>query len=120
MGTNRTPSFERRAARRFTVPLRIEVWSRGQERTTAPKLEVKDFSRRGFYFFSELKREFSSKLNFVVVFRQLSSKKEVDLLRGVAQIVRCEDLGSKRTDRFGIAAKIDETTYEVGDELGLF
>src|SRR5579863_4173279 len=106
MGTTRTPSFERRAARRFTVPLRIEIWSRGQERTTAPKLEVKDFSRQGFYFFSELKRDLSSKLNFVVLFR--SSEREVDLMRGLAQIVRCEDLGSTRRDRFGIAAKIDE------------
>jgi len=109
--------FERRAARRFVVPLRVEVWSHGQDRADVPRLEIRDFSRRGFYFFSKLKPDLASNFNFAVLFRKTPSEREVDLVRGTAQIVRCEDLGSTRSDHFGIAAKIEETTYEVGDEL---
>ena len=101
------------------VPLRVEVWLHGQERADLPKLAIRDFSRRGFYFFSELKRDVASEFNFAVLFRKEPSEHELDLVRGTAQIVRCEDLGSTRPDHFGIAAKIEETSYEVGDELGL-
>jgi len=82
-----------------------------------PRLEIRDFSRRGFYFYSELKRDLASNVDFAVLFRKIPSEREIDLVRGTAQIVRCEDLGSTRSDHFGIAAKIEETTYEVGDEL---
>ena len=117
MESSGTLQFERRAAKRFTVPLRVEVWSHGQERGNAPKLEIRDFSQRGFYFFSELKRDPGSHFDFAVLFRKLSSEQEADLLRGRAQIVRCEDLGSTRTGHFGIAAKIEDTIFEVGDEM---
>src|SRR5215472_8409472 len=79
--------FERRAARRFTVPLRLEVWSHDQVRPDVPRLEIRDFSRRGFYFYSELKRDLASNVDFAVLFRKIPSEREIDLVRGTAQIV---------------------------------
>lgn len=114
-GPKRPFPFERRGAQRFIAPLRVELWSKGQDRAQAPRLEVRDFSLRGFYFFSELRRDLGSRLNFSVLFRKPSSEREVDLLRGMAQVVRCEDVGATRADHFGIAVEIEETTYEVGD-----
>lgn len=114
-GTKRPIPFDRRAAERFRAPLRVELWPHGVERTEPPKLEVRDFSQRGFYFFSERGRDLGSRFNFSVLFRRPISGQEGVLLRGLAQVVRCEDVGSTRPDHFGIAAKIEEITYEVGD-----
>ncbi len=110
------PTFERRGARRFRVSLRVKLCFPGEEGTSTPKLEIRDVSQRGFYFFSEVKRELASRFHFSILLRKPSGE-EADLLKGTGQIVRCEDISPSRAHHFGIAAKIEDTTYEIGDHL---
>jgi hypothetical protein len=113
--SEQSKAIERRGARRFDGPLRVDLWSQDQNRDQAPRDDVKNFSLRGFYFFSNVRRNLGSVFNFSMLFRKPSTLQEVDLVRGVAKVVRCEDL-PLLDGRYGIAAKIERTTYQIGED----
>src|SRR5690242_9600560 len=103
----RFPMADRRGARRLSGPLRVELWSRGRSLLPEGRLDVKDYSNRGFYFFSSVRPSLGATFDFSLFFRKPGAREEIDLVRGVAEVVRCEDLGPARAG-FGIAAKIEE------------
>jgi len=113
----RFPMVDRRGARRLAGPLRVELWSRGRSLLPEGRLEVKNYSNRGFYFFSSVKPSLGATFDFSLLLRKPGAKEEINLVRGVAEVVRCEELGPARTG-FGIAAKIEETTYQLGETPG--
>ena len=105
---------ERRQSRRFPTPLRVELWS--DEKSCERRRErMKDISLRGFYFFSEISRAPGALLNFSVRFVRRSTGQEVDLLRGIARVIRCDEHPQGEAEPYGMAARIEETTYEYGE-----
>jgi hypothetical protein len=112
--------FERRGAKRFPRPLRVELWIRDHARGEHKSVRIKDISLRGLYFFSDLRKAPGSRLSFSVKFRRELTGQEVVLLRGTAAVVRCEDAVGSDAEPFGIAAEIKKTTYEYGDSAAPF
>ena len=89
------------------MPLDVELQERGQAATRA---RIRDISVRGFYFFSPVRYPVGATLTFSVPHNSKGVTKQGTLIRGLASIVRCEELRRSSETEFGIAAKIDEIT----------
>jgi len=103
---------ERRAARRFRVAMRMEIWPEEQARQAdAVFVSTRDVSLRGIYFFGEEVGAVGAKLNFIVLDMRDLGAKPVDLARGIGRVVRSEPLPSAEGQGFGVALAIEKTTH---------
>lgn len=103
---------ERRAANRYTVSMRMEIWPESAERGTGSKIvNTRDVSMNGVYFFSEDERAVGAKLNFSVLFLHQLTRQEGDLICGLARVVRCEPVVSAEAAPFGVAMQVEQTSY---------
>lgn len=96
---------ERRAARRYKLSLRFEVWPESTPRGLQPIFfSTKDISSLGFYFESEQDFPVGSRFNFSIIFPQEITGHTPELVSGLARTVR-----SERTpeDRLGVGVLIE-------------
>jgi hypothetical protein len=96
---------ERRAARRYKLSLRFEIWPESRPKGLQPTFSnTKDISSLGFYFESDRDFPVGSKFNFTIIFpREIAGGKQ-ELVNGLARTVRID-----RTleDRFGVGILIE-------------
>jgi hypothetical protein len=115
MHSNPKRSFtleERRAATRYVVGLRMELWPQTEHRPPDPIFVItRDISMRGIYFLSEVRRGINFKMNFAVRFLREFTGEDSDLITGVARVVRCDLLRSIPYTPFGVALAIERTTH---------
>jgi hypothetical protein len=91
---------DRRAATRFAVSLRVEVWRElDSRRVSRLFLTTRDISVRGFYLFEEardIQVEVGNGLNFVMLFPRQLTEGFAELMHGLARCVRIEVLKENR------------------------
>ena len=118
-GPKRTDPSDKRKAPRFRSPKHLELLLQDQAGGAPRSLRMRDVSLRGFYFFSQVRHGIGSMVRFTIPFEFPATKTKTDLLSGVAKIVRCDELDPNldpvSSDRFGVAAKIEETTHRYDD-----
>jgi hypothetical protein len=96
---------ERRAARRYKVSLRFEIWPESTSKGLQPTFfNTKDISSLGFYFESDQDFPVGSKFNFSVMFPQEIAGGRTELVNGLARTVRIERTPE---DRLGVGILIE-------------
>ncbi len=98
---------ERRASRRFTLNLPLEVRFPEKDSSAEKRAQTRDISFRGLYFLLDENHEVGTTIEFV-----LTLPKEITLagdvhIRCFGQVVRVEEENGRR----GIAARIDRYEF---------
>jgi hypothetical protein len=103
---------ERRAARRYKLSLRFEIWTEPTSKGLQPTFfNTKDISSLGFYFESDQDFTVGSKFNFSIIFPQEIAGSTPKLVNGLARTVRIERTPE---DRLGVGILIED--YKTSDE----
>jgi hypothetical protein len=114
-GSKRSGRSDKRKTPRFPSPKHLELLLQDQTGGPPRIMRMRDVSLRGFYFFSQVRHGVGSMVRFSIPFEFPATKTKTDLLAGVAKVVRCDELDPKLDpvsgERFGVAAKIEETTH---------
>jgi hypothetical protein len=109
-------SADRRTAVRYHAALRVELWSAPGPRPIAPSFyTTRDISITGFHFFSHHRFETGAKLCFRIVVPGEFSGRTVELMGGLAECVRVEEVFRSEIDRYGVGVLIEKTINLVGD-----
>lgn len=88
---------ERRAARRYKLSLRFEVWPESTSRGLEPIFfSTKDISTLGFYFESDQDFPIGSRFNFAIIFPQEITGDTPEFVNGSARAVRIERTAANR------------------------
>jgi hypothetical protein len=107
---------DRRAAARYAAALRVELWAlAGPRALTRAFYTTRDVSLAGFHFYSQERFEAGDKLGFLIVFPGELTGRMTELMGGIAECVRIEDVRGADIDRYGVGAQIEKTTQLVGD-----
>jgi hypothetical protein len=107
---------ERRATIRYATALRVELWPESESRPVALSFyTTRDVSTAGFHFFSRHSFNTGARLCFRIVFPAELSGRMTELMGGVAECVRVEEVRGADIDQFGVGAHIQKTTHLVGD-----
>jgi hypothetical protein len=100
---------ERRAARRYKLSLRFEVWPESTTKGLQPIFfSTKDISSLGFYFESDQDFPVGSRFNFSIIFPPEITGNKLELVEGLARTVRIERTPE---DRLGVGVLIE--SYKV-------
>jgi hypothetical protein len=96
---------ERRAARRYKLSLRFEIWPESTSKGLQPNFfNTKDISSLGFYFESDRDFPVGSKFNFSVILPQEIAGGTPELVNGLARTVR---IVRTSEDRLGVGILIE-------------
>ena len=111
----RSDPRERRAATRYRVGLRIEIWPESHRRSANPAfVRTRDMSTQGIYFLSETEREVDLRFNFAVIFLRELTGEAAELIKGVGRVIRCERLETEPYPSYGVALAIERTARLIG------
>ena len=95
---------ERRAARRYKLSLRVEVWPESTSKGAQPIFfSTKDISCLGFYFESDQDFPAGSRFNFSIIFPREITGDNAEFVNGLARTVRIERTSE---DRLGVGVLI--------------
>ena len=104
---------ERRAARRYKLSLRVDVWPESMSKGLQPNFfTTKDISTLGFYFESERDVTVGSRFHFSIIFPQEITGNTPEFVNGLARAVRIERIPE---DRLGVGILIESTTSTVSE-----
>jgi hypothetical protein len=101
-------SGERRAAVRYTVCLRVELWTESSRRGPHPSFyTTRDVSTKGFYFLSPRLFDVGSRVNFRIIFPRELTGGWAELMSGLAKCVRVENVLGTGVGHYGVGAEIE-------------
>jgi hypothetical protein len=107
-GTHFGQSRERRAAVRYFVFLRVELWPVPPPKGVHPFFfTTTDVSTRGFYFLSARHFDVGTKVNFRIIFPRELTGGFAELIRGLARCVRVENALGSGVGLYGVGAEIE-------------
>lgn len=96
---------ERRAARRYKLSLRVEVWPESTSKGLQPIFfSTKDIGSLGFYFESDQDFPVGSRFYFSIIFPQEITGDTPEFVNGLARTVRTERTPE---DRLGVGILIE-------------
>jgi hypothetical protein len=99
---------ERRAAVRYFVFLRVELWPDPHPKRAHPSFfTTTNVSTQGFYFLSSRQFEVGTKLNFRIIFPRELTGGFAELMRGLARCVRLENALGSGEGLYGVGAEIE-------------
>lgn len=99
-------SKNRREAPRFNSPARLKFeLLAGESASESRYAALRDYSVRGFYFFSPVPYAPGTLLHFSATAGEIEP---VDLLSGIARVIRCDQLDHSNAEAFGIATTVED------------
>jgi len=101
-------SGERRAAVRYFVSLRVELWPEQPPKGAHPSFfTTTNVSTGGFYFLSARRFDVGTKINFRIVFPRELTGGFAELIKGLARCVRVENALGSGAGHYGVGAEIE-------------
>jgi hypothetical protein len=92
----------------YTVSLEVEVWPADEKRPAKPETyTATQISLQGFYLRCEDPIDLPYQFNFAVLFPKRSTDENLQLIVGLARIVRRDQHFTKGNESFGVEAKIE-------------
>jgi hypothetical protein len=106
-----TPMGERRKARRYEVYLPVQVCTSKQRPVQFSTGQLRDVSRTGIYFHSEIPIESGAGLELTFSLPAERDRGTSVLVRASARTIRTSQLDGEITPIYGVAAAIDRIDF---------